>query len=225
MAFDQRWEKEIYANHLQINRYPYNDIVSAVFRCFAGVEDRSNIHILELGCGTANNIWFFAQEGFTATGIDGSESAIRLGQDILKQKGLEARLICQDFTDLSQFADQSFDMVVDRGSITHNGRAGVEKTISEVYRILKKGGIFLSHIFSTEHQGMQYGKPLGDGSYHKFEGGFFDQIPLLFFFASEDDIVELYHSKFNMLSQIHNVHYEMLPAANKRAMWQLICEK
>lgn len=225
MVFDQRWEKEIYANHLQINRYPYNDVVSAVFRCFRDVEDRSDIHILELGCGTANNIWFFAQEGFTATGIDGSESAIHLGQELLEQKGLEARLLCQDFTDLSQFADHSFNMVVDRGSITHNKRTDIIKVISEVHRVLKKGGIFLSYIFSTGHQGMKHGEPLGDGSYHKFEGGYLNEVPLLFFFASEDDIAELYHSKFNMLSQMHNVQYEMLPEPDTRAMWQLICEK
>ena len=103
-------------------KYPFHQVVSRVLHYFGKEKDRSKINILELGCGTANNIYFLAKEGFNASGLDGSEHAIKLGRTFLAENGLKATLLCQDFINLSNFADQSFDMVIDRGSITHNRR-------------------------------------------------------------------------------------------------------
>ncbi len=226
MSFDQRWQTEVYKKNLQINKYPFHQVVSVVLHYFSKEKDRSKINILELGCGTANNIHFLAQEGFNATGLDGSEHAIELGRTFLDENGLNATLLCQDFTNLSNFADQSFDMVIDRGSITHNRKKTIETTISEVYRVLKSNGIFLSHIFSTKHSAIEYGEPYGDGSYNSFEGGFYSGESFTFFFASEQDIIELYESKFTMVSKIHNVMEEKMSNGDDyRAMWNLTCHK
>ena len=100
MSFDNKWDTGIYKNHAQVNRYPFDSVVSTVFRYFGSTKTRSDIKILELGCGTANNISFLAQEGFSAIGLDGSEHAIQLGRNLLKKKELNAELICQDFTKL-----------------------------------------------------------------------------------------------------------------------------
>ena len=225
MGFDKSWNTEVYNKNSQVNKYPFDHVVSTVFSYFGSVENRSNIKILELGCGTANNISFLAHEGFTATGLDGSESAIEIGKDILKAKNLKANLICQDFTNLSNFDNQSFNMVIDRGSITHNKREDIKKAISHVYRVLKSGGIFLSHIFSTDHNALHYGKDTGDGTVSEFTGGFYLGHPMIFFFASEKDIVDLYESKFTMVSKILNVQYEKMKDNDQRAMWNLICKK
>ena len=225
MGFDDKWDSEVYRKSLQINRYPFDSVVSAVFRCFGSVTKRSDIRILELGCGTANNISFLAQEGFSAVGIDGSEYAIKTGLRILEEKQLSAELICQDFTKLTNFEDQSFDMVIDRGSITHNRRTDIESTISEVHRILKKDGIFLSHMFSAKSTEMQFGESLGDGSYHNISGGFYSGYPMVFFFATEEDVAELFESKFTLLSKSHLITQELMNENDYRAMWNLICKK
>jgi ubiquinone/menaquinone biosynthesis C-methylase UbiE len=225
MGFDTKWNEVVYKNKLQVNRYPFDRVVSTVFKYFGSVSNRSEINILELGCGTANNICFIAQEGFNATGIEGSDSAVEIGNKILKEKGLVADLICQDFTDLSNIKDQSFDMVIDRGSITHNRRKDIENTILGVHRILKNKGIFLSHIFSTKTSSMKYGTNLGDGSFTSFTEGFYADHPMLFFFASSQDIYDIYESNFTMLSKIHNVDQQMMNKDDYRAMWHLICQK
>ena len=90
---------------------------------------------------------------------------------------------------------------------------------------MKSKGIFLSHIFSTKHSAMEYGKPYGDGSYNSFEGGFFSGLSFTFFFASEQDIIDLYESRFTMLSKLHNVSQEMLNEDDYRVMWNLVCQK
>ena len=225
MSFDNKWDTEIYKNHAQVNRYPFDSVVSTVFRYFGSTKTRSDIKILELGCGTANNISFLAQEGFSAIGLDGSEHAIQLGRNLLKKKGLNAELICQDFTKLSNFEDESFDMVIDRGSITHNRRKDIETTISDVHRVLKDRGIFLSQIFSSKHSAVKYGKRLEDGTLHEFSGGFFAGHPMIFYFATDQDIIDLYESRFTMLSKLHNVSQEMLNEDDYRAMWNLVCQK
>ena len=90
MSFDQRWQTDVYKKDLQINKYPFHQVVSKVLHYFGKEKDRSKINILELGCGTANNIYFLAQEGFNATGLDGSEHAIELGRTFLDENGLNA---------------------------------------------------------------------------------------------------------------------------------------
>ena len=225
MSFDQRWETDIYAKQKQINKYPFDAIVSNVFRFIGGAPDRSKVRVLEVGCGTANNIIFLAQEGFSATGLDASDSAIKLGRNALKERGLEAELLCQDFTDLSNFKSESFDMVIDRGSITHNSKDGVIKALDEIKRVLKTGGIFISHIFSDAHSGLKYGKPQGDGSRVDFSSGFFAGHKFVFYFAGESEVKELYGSRFKIISQLHNIQREYLNEDDDRAMWYLICEK
>lgn len=225
MSFDKRWETDIYAKKRQINKYPFDEIVSNVFKYLGGCKDRAKVKVLEVGCGTANNISFLAQEGFSATGIDASESAIEIGQKLLKEKGLCAELMCQDFTDLSNFKDESFDMVIDRGSITHNSREDVIKSLDEVNRVLKVGGKFISHMFSDAHSGMKYGKEVGGGARSEFSGGFFAGHSFVFFFAGYEDIEDLYGTRFKILSQLHNVQDETLNKDDSRAMWYVTAEK
>lgn len=224
-GFDTLWETDVYGRGQQVNKYPFDSVVSAVFRRFGEVEDKSEIRVLELGCGTANNILFLSSEGFDAVGVDGSQSAIEIGQKLLEENGRQAQLLCQDFTDLSNFSNESFDLVIDRGSMTHNQRSGILRTVAEVERVLKTGGVFLSHMFSDQHCGRKFGKAFGDGAYHSFEGGAFDGLDFTFFFASADDITEIYESRFTMLSVIHNQFEETLNDDDIRAMWNVIAEK
>ena len=132
MSFDQKWDRDIYATGRQINKYPFDQVVSTIFKYFAR-SDRKQIKVLELGCGTANNIAFLAKEGFDAYGVDGSEHAISIGRRFLQSEGLEANLECFDFSDLSNFTDAYFDMIMFAGRLRII-REGIVKTLDEVYR-------------------------------------------------------------------------------------------
>jgi len=224
-GFDRRWETEVYGRGQQVNRYPFDSVVMTVMRRFGRVENRSKVRVLELGCGTANNILFLSEEGFDATGVDGSSSAIKIGRRFLREKGQEAELLCQDFTDLSNFADGSFDLVIDRGSMTHNSRVDIHRTVAEVDRVLKTEGIFLSHIFSDQHSGRENGEALGDGSYRSRDGEIIGGYNVLFFFANAADIREIFEPRFTVLSAIHNSSEETLNDGDTSAMWHIIGEK
>ena len=99
-AFNPIWEKEIYGQGRQLGRYPYDAVVSFVFRYAPRDRERSAVRILEIGCGAGNNLWFAAREGFSVTGIDGSATAIDYARKRFAEEGLSGDLRVGDFTAL-----------------------------------------------------------------------------------------------------------------------------
>ena len=87
MSFDLAWEKHIYKKKLQINKYPFDWVVSSVVK-HIDKEKIKKFKVVDLGCGTGNNLEFLADIGFKEIiGIDGSQSAIRFAkQKFLKKK-------------------------------------------------------------------------------------------------------------------------------------------
>ena len=72
------WE-ERYSQRLVVNKYPHDDIVSFMLRNYR--EDKEKIRVLDLGCGTGNNLTFLAKEKYDYYGIDYSTSAIEIVSD------------------------------------------------------------------------------------------------------------------------------------------------
>lgn len=81
------WENE-YSKGSMLNKYPFNYLVQIVFKYFGSIQKRSDINILEIGCGSGNNLHFLASEGFTVEGFDLSESAIDFAINRFKKDGL-----------------------------------------------------------------------------------------------------------------------------------------
>ena len=116
MSLNPFWEDEIYAQGMHQNRYPYDSVVTFIFRNFRRDVKRNDIRILEVGCGCGNNLWFAAREGFKIFGVDGSPSAIEYANRRLEEDGLAGDLRVSDFASLP-FESEYFDFVIDRCSI------------------------------------------------------------------------------------------------------------
>ena len=148
MSFDTKWENEIYRKKKQINRYPYDSVVSIVNRIFRN-KNMKNTHALDLGCGTGNNSKFLANYGFEKiTAIDGSSSAINLAKKTIKSK--RCKFICADFNNYD-FVKMKFDLIIDRGSLTHNSRKNIKNILLKLKETLKDEGYFISYLFSKNH--------------------------------------------------------------------------
>jgi 2-polyprenyl-3-methyl-5-hydroxy-6-metoxy-1,4-benzoquinol methylase len=55
-------------------------------------EKRSDICILEIGCGSCSNLRMIASEGFDTHGVDFSETSPELGEQMLRHWGVPAKL-------------------------------------------------------------------------------------------------------------------------------------
>ncbi len=157
---DVFWEDKYASGHTV--RYPYDSIVTFVLRNAPREVPRNEVRILEVGCGTGNNVWFVAREGFDAYGIDGSKSAIEFARNYLQKEGLEADLKDGNFSSLP-WENSFFDIIFDRGAITCCSFSDATKVIQEVARTLKPGGKFFFNPYSEAHSSFASGKQLEDG--------------------------------------------------------------
>ena len=146
-TFDPAWEAKYRDNPAYRNRYPWSCIVSFVMSWAPRDRPRADVHVLEVGCGAGNNLWFCAREGFASAGIDGSASAIDYAKDRFAQEGLRADLRVGDFGALP-FASHSFDLCIDHAALSHTTSDGVRRAIAEIHRVLKPGGLFFLNLYS-----------------------------------------------------------------------------
>ncbi len=155
-SFDQIW-KQIYRLGQQLNKYPYDEVVSFVFSNYAKTADKSSIHILEVGCGGGNNLWFAAKEGFKTYGIDASEEAIEFARKRFKTEGLHGEFAVKKFEEISQIKYQ-FHSVIDRCALTHTPFHYAQKAVQQIYERLQDDGNFFFNCFATEHSSAQGGQ-------------------------------------------------------------------
>jgi ubiquinone/menaquinone biosynthesis C-methylase UbiE len=96
--------------------------------------------ILEVACGTGNHTMFLVSKGYEVTGVDISESILRIARRKVKH---HATFVKGDMRDLDRTIDGEFDAVVCLFSaISYNlTMEEVRKTLGGFYRHLKVGGV------------------------------------------------------------------------------------
>jgi ubiquinone/menaquinone biosynthesis C-methylase UbiE len=114
---------------------------------FADFKAAKNKKILEIGTGGGVDFCCWLKAGATATGIDLTEEAIALTKQRLNKQGFTEdvyKLTIGDAEKL-EFEDESFDIVYSYGVLHHT--PDTEKAFSEVFRVLKKGGVFKAMVY------------------------------------------------------------------------------
>jgi ubiquinone/menaquinone biosynthesis C-methylase UbiE len=195
------WQN-IYQQGRQLNKYPYDAIVSLVMRL---KRTNSSLSALELGCGAGNNIVFMAEEGVDVAGIDISSAALDFAQERLTRLQLKADLVNGHFTQLP-WQDNSFDLVIDRSALNCVPRSDILVALSESYRVLKPGGCIFSIMYADAHPAFINSEYQHDGFARQFSPDYLSDIDGLFF-ASKADVCELF-SKFTITQQSYDVSYD-----------------
>ncbi|MFZ0504002.1 MAG: class I SAM-dependent methyltransferase [Chthoniobacterales bacterium] len=204
-SFDPFWD-EHYAKG-DFPRCPYDIVFSFIYRNTKSETSRSNIRILEVGCGSGNNIWFGATEGFLMTGIDASHEALEFARARLKKDGLSADLTVGDFTTLPYKAN-NFHLVFDRGAITHCGLSQAKRAVQEIYRVLIPGGKFFFNCYSKSHTTAQSGRLTEDNLVVDTTGGSIAGSGQICFY-SESQVKELFPQPWQIESIKHMVVTEL----------------
>ncbi len=118
-------------------------------------EERSEIKILETGCGSGANLWMIAREGFNAYGVDISQESLNLCEQMLNHKEVSATLQLQDMSQMI-FPENSFNAVVDIFSSYCLTKEQSEKYLNSIKKILKRGGVFFSYFPSKRSDAYQF---------------------------------------------------------------------
>ena len=159
---DPVWEQQIYSQGQHLNRYPFDCVVTFVMRHRPRDKSRADTQILEIGSGAGNNMWFAAREGFQVAGLEGSQSALNFARERFAREGLAGDFQLGDFAALP-WDEASFDLVVDRGSLTCVGADAQRAAVAEVRRVLRPGGCFLYNGYSDAHTSASSGVRQPDG--------------------------------------------------------------
>jgi len=116
---------------------------------------RTGGRLLDLGCGTGDDVRVLAREGFSPVGLDFSLYALVFARDMYRrghyvQADLEARRL--------PFEDGRFDAVIGRCSLHYFTMATMSRIVDEVARVVEPGGAFAMVVNSAEHlrRKMQY---------------------------------------------------------------------
>lgn len=222
VIIDPIWEEKYASGHAQ--NYPWDMVVSFVFRNAPRDRPRSEVRILEVGFGTGPNLWFAAREGFAVSGIEGSVSGVEFAQKRFASEGLTGDLRAGDFTQLP-FEDGSFDLVIDRCSLVCVGQSAQEKAVSEIHRCLRKGGCFLHNAYGDSHSSFRGGKLGNDGLVTEITGGTLVGVGQLHF-TSRAEINERFSAGWRLMQVQRREWTDMLSVSGDvHAEWVVIAEK
>ncbi|NWG10142.1 class I SAM-dependent methyltransferase [Candidatus Bathyarchaeota archaeon] len=111
--------------------------------------------VLDLGCGAGRNLVYMASQGFEAHGLDTSETGLNSTKERLRKRDLKAYIAKGD-VHLLPYRDTYFDAVMCLFVIYHQKLAGIQVTISEIHRVLRKRGVLIINFQSK--QSHMYGK-------------------------------------------------------------------
>ncbi len=221
---DPVWETEIYSQGQHLNRYPFDCVVSFLFRWRPRDKARADVRVLEVGCGAGNNLWFAAREGFAVAGIDGSTSAIAHARKRFEAEGLAGDLRGGDFTQLP-WADGSVDMAIDRCSLTCVGHDVQRAAVAEVWRVLKPGAVFFHNGYSDRHTSARSGRRLADGRSAEIAAGTLTGVGSICF-SSRRDVEGLFGKGWKIFKLEHLMADDLSDGATTcHAEWRVVARK
>ena len=217
------WEDKIYSKGLHTNRYPFDRVVSRVLREKNNLE--KPLTALDLGSGTGNHLKFFLENGFRASGIEQSESAIKAAKKFLDRYSLEAEIINGNIIKPKEyFPNRKFSVILDRGSLTHNPLEQLEMGLKDIESLLGEGGIFLSYIFSQKHPSVEGAKEISKNFYSEYTKGVFSKAEVPALFLDEKTIIKVF-GKFDIVELVELNNTNVFSPLESSSMYEIVCKK
>lgn len=222
-GIQQVWEDH-YSKGNFLNKYPFDSIVTFVFRNFPRDKEKSEIKILEVGCGSGNNLWFAAREGFDVYGIDGSESAIEYAKNRFMNDGLKGEFKAGNFLELN-YPDGMFDIILDRAALTCCTFDVLQNGFTEIQRVLKPGGKFFFNPYSDRHTSFIGGDIVDNGITTNIEFGTLTGIGDIYFY-SKREILKLFSDIWEIETLEHSEQRDELNVkSTTHSEWRVVAKK
>jgi len=108
--------------------------------------------VLDVGCGTGENVLYLAEHGYVATGVDGAPTAIKKARAKAKRRGLNASFEVGDALNLPT-PERQFDTVIDSGLFHVFSDDERPRFRESLGRVLRLGGTYFLMCFSDRQPG------------------------------------------------------------------------
>ncbi len=115
---------------------------------FPGFPKLNGLNILALASGGGQQAPVFAAAGAAVTVFDNSNAQLEQDRMVAQRDGLDLETVQGDMTDLSQFSDQSFDLIFH--PVSNCFISDVQPVWQEAFRVLKPGGRLLSGFMNPD---------------------------------------------------------------------------
>jgi len=133
------WD-QFYNDHGRFYLLPH----SAIPEFIEKLKDVAAVKVLDLGCGSGRHLVALAEKGFDVEGVDFSPAAVHMANDWLTAKNLHGNAIVGDLHEkLGMYKAGEFDAILAINSLNYQSSAELLKSIREINRLLKTGGVAL----------------------------------------------------------------------------------
>jgi SAM-dependent methyltransferase len=110
------------------------------------------MQVLDAGCGAGRNLIYFLRSGYLVHGVDQSREAVARVRALASalSPSLPASNFRVETVEAMSFADASFDVVIS-SAVLHFARDEEhwQSMVGEMWRVLKRGGIFFARLASS----------------------------------------------------------------------------
>lgn len=114
----------------------------------------SDSRVLDVGCGAGRHCLYLAGRGCRVAGVDIAPSSIKLTEEVCAAQQIAFDGRVSDMTTLP-WPDNTFDGALSIATIHHHLRPNIVRSLGEVWRVLKPGGLFLADFLSTDRDDYQ----------------------------------------------------------------------
>jgi ubiquinone/menaquinone biosynthesis C-methylase UbiE len=126
-----------------------------------------------LDCGAGGDyppLALFSEYGYKTYGIEISDSQIKKAKAFSEKFGVKLNITKGDMRELP-FEDESISYIYSYNSIFHMTKKDITKSVNEIKRILKPGGIYCINFLSLHDGWYGKGEELGENEFLQIERG------------------------------------------------------
>ncbi len=148
-------------------------IVRAPLYTFLSYCNDSPLEKVVLDCGAGGAVpplVLFHEHGYRTLGVDISEDQVELARQFGSQHAMDLRIVRGDMRELP-FAGESMSFVYSIDSICHMTKKQVARSVDEILRVLRQGGLCFVSFLSVDDDRCGCGAQLGCGEFFSEEGG------------------------------------------------------
>lgn len=153
--------------------------------------------VLELGCGSANNLLHFASYGWCVTGVDCSEESLEDARNNLDVFGLNGVLIQHDLNFGAPKFDELFNLLLLPSTLYYLSRDAAEGLLLEIKEVLAPNALIYLRMRLPDDHRFERGILEGRNSY-RLTCDYTGELGLLNVFWEEYELVTLLHRIFGI---------------------------